>query len=322
MINTPTESTYTTSLEKIMSSAWVVSWINGKGGVGKTSVAANTAGCAAQMGARVLLIDLDLNGSLAMDLGLTHSGRDDQGESLADAVWKSKSLPIIKDVRENLDVVLGGHQLEIVEALRYSGKLDVEEAFAEMLAKVVGDYQLIVIDCPPGAGVLQDMALSVSGYVGVPTRTDPGSWKGLIQVGPRVNNARKRNPYLTYLGVVVFANATAAKTVLKNTRARLEEDLQGSVPVFETRIRASETVAYDARKRGQLVYELAADVEAAPAWYETIKRGQAPVTNTPQAGGEVASGLAHDYLELTKEMVHRIRDYEEQEVKQGEEASA
>lgn len=311
VIETSPVDTYKDALDKIVSSAWAVAWVNGKGGVGKTSCSANTAGCAAAGGARVLVIDLDLNGSLAMDLGLTHAGKDDQGAALAEAIWKRQPLPVIKDVRENLDVVLGGQELEIVEALRFNPNVDVEETFASMVADVVQDYQLVIIDCPPGGGVLQDMALGVSAYVAIPTRTDPGSWKGLRNLGLRVNKARKHNPYLTYLGIVIFANATSAKTVLKNTRARLDKDLGGSVPIFDTRIRASETVAYDARRRGQLVQELAQDVQAAPKWYETLKGGGA--VNAPQAGGDVADGLSSDYMNLTKEMVVRIRDYERAE---------
>ena len=69
----------------------VVAVINGKGGVLKTSIVANVAGCLAKS-MRVLVIDLDISGNLKMDLGMTSAVEDDAGKSVVDAVWSGADL--------------------------------------------------------------------------------------------------------------------------------------------------------------------------------------------------------------------------------------
>ena len=79
---------------------------NGKGGVLKTSLAANLSGLAATSGWRVLAVDLDPQGNLATDLGVLD--RSDGGEALLRAVAEGSALAPLKDVRPGLDLVAGG----------------------------------------------------------------------------------------------------------------------------------------------------------------------------------------------------------------------
>ena len=84
----------------------VYTFSNGKGGTGKTSLTANVGAIAAEAGYHVLLVDLDPQANLIQDLGL--EGQADDGEAFANALHKRQALPVIKDVRPNLDVVPGG----------------------------------------------------------------------------------------------------------------------------------------------------------------------------------------------------------------------
>ncbi len=77
---------------------------NGKGGVGKTSVASHLAGIAAAAGWKVLAVDLDPQGNLGQDLGYYQADRGDSGRSLSDAVIDGTELVPLRDVRPNLDV--------------------------------------------------------------------------------------------------------------------------------------------------------------------------------------------------------------------------
>ena len=79
---------------------------NGKGGVLKTSLAANLSGLAAASGWSVLAVDLDPQGNLATDLGCLE--RSDGGEALLRAVAENAPLIPLRDVRPGLDVVAGG----------------------------------------------------------------------------------------------------------------------------------------------------------------------------------------------------------------------
>ncbi len=297
--------------------ARTVAVINGKGGVGKTSITANVAGQLAAADYRVLAVDLDLSGNLKLDLG--YIGQDDDGKGLVDAIWNDGDIPVITAVREHLDVIPGGRHLEMLAALSLSPVAQdlpgggVASSFAAKLAGLADAYDLVLLDCAPGNPVLQDMALNTARYVLIPTKTDAAGWDGLRMVGPRVRKARRDNPRLTYLGVVLFAHQTNATRVLKNTQKRLEE-VGDLVPIFDAFIRHSETAAHDCRARGQLAHELARDVTASRRERLALlrnRRGEGNVIPLPAALSASADSLAGDYEQLTREILLRISDVEE-----------
>lgn len=296
----------------------VVAVINGKGGVLKTSIVANVAGALASSGMRVLVVDLDISGNLKLDLGMIGAQEDDAGKGIVDAVWNGSSLPVVSDVRPNLDFVFGGRGLELLGQLAKSAMVDdlptgsVAGEFAARLGELADDYDLILLDCPPGNGELQDMALAATRWVLIPTKTDQASWDGLLGVGPRVKRARQINPNLSYLGVVVTAHNLAATRVRRNTKARLDE-VGDTVPLLETSIRHSETAAHDCRSRGQLAHELARDASASKAQRLqalSSRRRTEPdrgnVIALPTALSGTADSLAGDYTRLAEEICQRI----------------
>lgn len=290
--------------------------INGKGGVGKTSLAANVAGQLAKAGGRVLAVDLDLSGNLQLDLGYVGHEQDDAGKGQVDAVFQNTPFNIIRDVRDGLDVIPGGRQLDLLVALSYTGMASeltgggVHPAFAARLAEIAGDYDIVIIDGAPGNSVLQDMALTAGRYILIPTRTDSAGWEGLRMVGPRVKKVRPNNPALTYLGVVLFAHATNATRILSNTRARLDE-VSETVGVLDSYIRHSETAAHDCRSRGQLAHELAADATQNHRDRLTALHGRHDGTRIlPPALSGSANSLADDYQNLAREVMVRINEIE------------
>lgn len=307
----------------------VVVVINGKGGVLKTSIVANVAGALAASGMRVLALDLDISGNLKLDLGLSRSEDNDGGKGIVDAVWNGTDLPIVRDVRPGLDFVFGGRALEMLGQLSRSPMAEelptgsVGAEFAARLVEVADDYDLILLDCPPGNGELQDMALAASRWVLIPTKTDPGSWDGLLGVGPRVKRARETNPYLQYLGVVITAHKPSATRVLHNTKARLEE-VGETVPLMKTYIRDSQTATHHGRMRGQLAHELAKDAASSrsvrlKALSERRKAiGTGNVIPLPTSLSDNADDLAGDYLALAEEICARITKAETE--KAGEQA--
>ena len=291
----------------------VTAVINGKGGVGKTSITANLAGQLAGAGYRTLAADLDLSGNLKLDLGYVNHERDDDGKALVEAIWNAGELPIIKGVRENLDVVPGGRHLEMLSALSFTPMATelpgggVPQAFAAKLAEAAGEYDLMLLDCAPGNPILQDVALVASRYVLIPTKTDAAGWEGLRMVGPRVKKARATNPALTYLGVVLFAHQTTATRILKSTKARLEE-VGETVPMFDNFIRHSETAAHDCRRRGQLAHELARDagVNTQERLAALRTRRDGNVIELPAQLSGSADSLAGDYALLAREFLLRV----------------
>lgn len=299
----------------------VVAVINGKGGVLKTSIVANVAGCLAAAGHRVLVIDIDVSGNLKLDFGLGPEDGDDAGKTLVDAVWYAHRLTVVSDVRPQLDFVFGGHGLELLGQMARTASADqlptgsVAGEFAQRIAEISEDYDIILLDCPPGNGELQEMALAASRWVLVPTKTDQASWDGLLGVGPRVRRARRINPDLDYLGVVITAHNPSATRVKRETAKRLTAEVGEKLPLLSTVIRHSETAAHDCRSRGQLAHELARDVVASKGArlnalsarrLRKTARGEDNVIELPTNLSGSADSLAGDYKALAREIVERI----------------
>lgn len=303
----------------------VVAVINGKGGVGKTSITANVTGQLGRGGLRVLACDLDVQGNLKYDFGLVGDPRDDDGKNLVDAIWHKEPLTVIREVRDNVDLVTGGRKLDMLALLSQSSAAEelpggsVPAAFAIKLAEIADQYDLILLDCPPGNRALQEMALGATKWVLIPTKTDPAGWDGLRQVGPIVKRIRTSlNPEITYLGVVLFAHSPGSSAVMRNTRDQLEQ-VTGQLPLFDSFIRHSEKAAQDARLRGQLAHEMARDVKGqAKERLQALsarRTGTAVLPLPTQRLSETSSGIAEDYQNLAHEICNRIADLEQSEGK-------
>lgn len=286
----------------------VIAVVNSKGGVGKTSIVATLAGLYAEAGYRTLAVDLDPQGNLGTDLGYLGAGLSDDGKSLTAAVFAGTPLTPLRDVRPRLDVVPGGDQLHDLVAIllsrRDKGRGGAED-LATSLAAIAPDYDVILLDCPPGSDVLQESALAAAHWVLIPTKTDDASRAGLRDVARRFVAARAAgNPDLGLLGVVIFGVGSTARRVLRQTREALEQDLGGAAPVLDATIRHVEAAAVDARGRGQLVHELERDVHAAPRWYERLRA--APTSPKQETLASSAGSLAADYQALAEEVLARL----------------
>src|SRR5208282_3422152 len=98
----------------------VIAVVNHKGGVGKTTSAVNIAACWGEMGKRVLVIDLDPQGSASLSFGI-----DDDGNALLDALQKTTALPVVSTKAPGVDLVPAGR--EVAEARqRFSGAIGSE----------------------------------------------------------------------------------------------------------------------------------------------------------------------------------------------------
>ena len=282
--------------------------VNGKGGVGKTSISANLAGSAALSDWKVLVIDLDSQANLGRDLGYLKAGRTDEGAGLLDAVVKGTKLEPLRNERPNLDVVPAGESTdELVRHLQKQGRAGLESLDAA-LASVAHEYDLVVLDCPPQAGAIQDAALVAAHYLIIPTSFDAGSIDGLSRVASRFQDiCVAENPALELLAVVLFGFGARDKRILAEVRAQLETALGGAAPVLETMIRHVRRAAYDMRERGVLAYEYEASAASAPRWYQALREGSAPPTFSSGAGG-----LAGDYYQLTREVLRLFAERQAQ----------
>lgn len=257
---------------------------NGKGGVGKTALAAAIAGVLAREGWSVLVVDLDRQGNLRRDLGYRTVDGNDEGAALASALLRATPLvPTPRSVK-GLDVVCGGRMLDGVAEAMPAGSL------AAALGPLASGYNLVVLDCPTAGPMLGAVLETVKGIV-VPVRADDASVEGLEVVAAQYTAARVSNPGLTLLGVACFALPAQATLVRARLRAELEAALRGACPVFEAVVRDSIRAAVDMRRWGELPHEYLAAAQA------PRKHGRRFAAN--------AAGLAADYENLVEEIARR-----------------
>ena len=178
---------------------------NGKGGVAKTSLVANLAGLAAMSGWRTLAIDTDPQGNIARDFGVIND--TDDGGNLAAAILGTSPLQPMLGVRPGLDLVPGGPSLDAVppqiQAIMSRGHyLSALGRLEAAVAPIADQYDLIVIDSPPGDRALPTLAARAARLVVVPTAPDDCSFDGLTAVFERLTHLRQEggNPDLEILG--------------------------------------------------------------------------------------------------------------------------
>jgi chromosome partitioning protein len=290
----------------------VVALINDKGGVGKTTLAANIAGQMAAAEYNVLLIDLNRQANLSDDLGYRgRGGVDDQGVGLLTALMMGTPLVPVAGVRPNLWVAPGGVRLAdltplLLSRFQNSGRLAFL-ALSDAIAPIADQFDLIVIDSPPENTILVDLALAAARWVLMPTRSDGGGLVGMQLVAERFALAREVNPLVGLLGVVLFGTLSSATAIHAEVRSDVEAAFGGVSPMLAATIRYSERYAREGRKQGRLAHELEVDAANQPAWWESLRNGGTLGRRLP--AGVVAS-VSADFRQLAAEILDALASRE------------
>lgn len=288
----------------------VVSIATGKGGVLKTSIAANVAGVSARAGFKTLLVELDPQSDLGDDLG--YYGDHDNGEQLTRAIVTGDPLKPSKiGVRNDLDVVTGGEFLNDAAAAlasRAQRQGGVTDMLAKPLAPLAVGYDLVIIDTPPVAETLQLLALGAARWLVIPTKFDASSIKAMRSIAARVEDARSEAHRLDILAVVLAGVSSSATRVREGAESNIKSMLEGVDPdlLLPQMIRESSATARECRDRGLLAYEIAEEVTGAESYWEALKSGR-PVKRLPGT----APALADDYIKLTDQLIRRLAAREE-----------
>ena len=175
---------------------------NQKGGVGKTTTTVNLGACFAELGRRVLIIDLDPQANASTGLGLNPRQLD---HSLYDVLLQDVPLEdAIEPVSvKNLFVApasldLAGAEIELVPAMNRERKLK------DAIESVSDDYDIFLIDCPPSLGLLTINGLTAATEVLVPIQTEYYALEGLGQLIRNVDLVtRNLNPTLELSTIVL-----------------------------------------------------------------------------------------------------------------------
>jgi chromosome partitioning protein len=176
--------------------ATVISLLNHKGGVGKTTSSINLGAALVELGHKVLLIDLDPQANLSLSLGIPRQ-KITIYESLR---GESELVPF--EVRERFHVItssldLSGAEMELINE---AGR---EYIMRELIAAISDDYDYVIIDCPPSLGLLTLNALTSSRYVLIPLQTEFLALQGLAKIKQVIDKVRFRlNKNLEIGGVI------------------------------------------------------------------------------------------------------------------------
>jgi chromosome partitioning protein len=246
--------------------ATVISLLNHKGGVGKTTSTINIGAGLVEIGKKVLLIDLDPQANLTLSLGISR-----QKITIYESLRGEGDLEPYT-VKPGLDVItssldLSGAEMELINE---AGR---EYILRELLNPLSDVYDYILIDCPPSLGLLTLNALTSSRYVIIPLQTEFLALQGLAKIKQVIDKVKFRlNKKLDIVGVMA--------TMYDNRRV-LNRDVVETIhkffgeKVFKTYIR------------------------------DNVALAEAPAQRKDIFGYAPKSAGADDYLNICKELVER-----------------
>lgn len=252
----------------------IISFINQKGGVGKTTTCVNVASYLAVMGKKVLLLDLDPQGNASSSVGVN---KDEKPKTIYHVMIDDNEIEevVLKTMIVGLDIIpsdvdLAGAEIELVQMNNR------EKIVKKILNKVKDSYDYICIDCPPSLGLLSVNALTASDSVIIPIQCEYFALEGLTQLMYTFKLVKKHlNPQIDVEGVVL---------TMKDSRSNLGAQV------------AQDIVKYFGKK----VYETAIP--------RNIKLAEAPSYGEPICIYDPKSTGAFAYKLLTEEFLKRNND--------------
>ena len=249
----------------------IISVINQKGGVGKTTTVHNLGAALGRRGIKTLLIDFDPQGSLTEGSGKT--------------VKNGQLMDVFNGDKKLTDVIIKGPEFDVIPAnldlaefdVRYSGEMGRESKLKKTLKNL--DYKYVFLDCGPTLGLLTINALVASDYILIPLQTEFYSISGLKSLNRTIDQvkAHELNDNLKTIGVLLTLFDKRKKLhrdVVDLAKNELGENL------FNTIIRSN------------------TDVSAAPSHHMSI------FDFAPSSNG------SSDYNEFVEEFLERIKSNE------------
>lgn len=247
----------------------VIAIANQKGGVGKTTTTMNLGAALAERGKRVLLVDLDQQGSLTAYCGLKPEALEQTiyniFYSYIDLNTDPKPLePIIHQIGRNLDLVPANEELAALD-LELIHAMERERILQQILVPVLDRYDYILLDCPPNLSLLVVNALVAATHVVVTLQADYLATRGVGRLLKLVTAVQSRlNRQLVVAGILLtMADQRTGHTKMVIERTR--RDFNGRVHVYETITKMSVRLK-DAPVTGQSILQYDSESPAAESF--------------------------------------------------------
>lgn len=257
--------------------AKIISIVNQKGGVGKTTTAVNFATILAIMYKKTLLIDMDSQGNASSGLGIDQDKRKMTSydllmeEILADEAVVRTEIPGLDIIPSNIN--LAGVEIDL------AGRNDHEVILKRQINQLADKYDYIIIDCPPSLNILTLNALVACDQVIIPMLCDFYSLEGLSHLLKTIEIIKKKlNPNISISGILFT--------------------------MYDKRSKLTELVENDVREcLGKMVFKTTIPRNVRVA--EAPSHGKSIVVYDHRCVGALS------YIELTKEYLNKVKNAEE-----------
>ena len=244
----------------------VISLINQKGGVGKTTTSINLSASLAILNKKVLLIDLDPQCNATTGIGLNKGNIE---KSIYNVLSGTSTIEeaITKTKYKNLYVLpaninLAGIDIEI-EQSQENTNVSKSERLKEHINKIKDKFDFIIIDCPPALGIITTNALTASDSVIIPVQCEYFALEGITQLLKAIMYTQANlNPNLSIEGVLLTmldARTNLGLEVVEEIRTYFKDKVYNTIiprliRLTEAPSHGKPIIAYDPKSRGSEAY--------------------------------------------------------------------
>jgi chromosome partitioning protein len=245
----------------------IISLVNQKGGVGKTTTSINLSSSLGHLGKKVLLIDLDAQSNSTTGLGVD---KVKIKKSIYNVIVGECDIKdtIIKTPFKNLSIIpamidLAGVDIELIQIGVKDKDFIITEQLKKQLDTIRDRYDFIIIDCPPDSGVLSTNALAASDSVLIPIQCEYYSLEGVNLLLQTVLKIQKSiNPRLDIEGVLLTmldGRTLLGLEVVEDVRKFFNEKVFSTiiprlVKLVEAPSHGKPIIEYDPKSKGALAY--------------------------------------------------------------------